>query len=99
MQRGAFGSRLGRVLQIPNPPTLASRTQDGSPLAVTEMRYDGYGLGFSKPIAPEEAYVVGLQLRGMEHHEQWFNGRSPGHAPFRSGTTCFYDLTDNPIAY
>jgi AraC family transcriptional regulator len=99
MQRGAFGGRLGRAFSLDNPATLTSRTGDGSRLAVTELRYDEADYGFSTPIAPEEAYLIGVQLRGMERHELWFDGHSATSAPFAGGTTCFYDLTTNPIAY
>lgn len=82
-----------------NPATLVSRTGHGASLAVTELRCDEPGYGFSTPIAPEEAYLIGLQLRGMEHHELWFDGHSAFSGAFASGTVCFYDLTSNPIAY
>src|SRR5215469_7282685 len=99
MQRGAFGGRLGRAFSLASPPTLISRTGEGSRLAVTELRYDEADYGFSTPIAPEEAYLIGLQLRGMQRHELWFDGRSAASGAFAGGTTCFYDLTSNPIAY
>jgi AraC-like DNA-binding protein len=68
-------------------------------MAVTELRFDEPGYGFSTPIAPEEAYLVGMQFRAMQHHELWFDGRSVTSGAFGAGTSCFYDLATNPIAY
>ncbi|HET6552794.1 MAG TPA: AraC family transcriptional regulator [Dyella sp.] len=99
MQRGAFGGRLAHAFSLANPPTLISRTVGSCLLAVTELRYDETNYGFSTPIAPEEAYLIGLQLRSARHYELWLNGQSVAIGPFEKGKTCFFDLTCNPIVY
>jgi AraC-like DNA-binding protein len=82
-----------------DPPTLTAQTVGRQRLAVTELIHDDTDFGFSAPIAKEEAYLVGLQLRAQQRHDLWLDGRSMPVKPFMAGTTSFYDLERNPVAY
>jgi len=98
MARGAYGEQLGRSFNLETPPTLSSPTRFG-PLVVTELRSDEPGFGFTAPMATESAYLLGLQLRGIAHHELWVDGRSVPVKPISPGTTHLYDLECNPICF
>lgn len=98
MARGAYGERLGRSFNLDAPPTLGSQTDTGQ-LMVTELYCEAPDFGFTTPIAPESAYLLGLQLRGIAHHELWVDGRSVPVKPIAPGTTHLYDLECNPVCY
>ncbi|KRE86018.1 AraC family transcriptional regulator [Rhodanobacter sp. Soil772] len=99
MQREAYGSRLGTSFNMSDPPTLSAHTSGMHRLAVTELIHDGTDFGFSAPIANEAAYLIGLQLRAQQRHDLWLDGRSVPVQPFMAGTTHFYDLERDPVAY
>ena len=99
MQKGAYGNRLGRSFRMSNPPTLTTHTAGKQPLAVTEVFCDTPDYGFTAPIAAESSYIVGLQLRGLQRHALWLDGRPVPVRPIVPGTTHFYDLERHPIAY
>ncbi|CAG4889385.1 helix-turn-helix domain-containing protein [Paraburkholderia saeva] len=99
-QRGAFGGRLGKAFSLDDPPTLVAHTaRDDHRMAVTELQFDQRPHGFTAPIPPEDAFLIGLQLRGVHYHELWVDGRAVDARPFVAGTTHFYDLARNPVAY
>ncbi|MGO4222806.1 helix-turn-helix domain-containing protein [Lysobacter sp. TAF61] len=99
MSQGAYGQRLAHAFRMQAPPTLLSRTQGGAQLAVTELVGNMPGFGFTAPQPIEDAYLIGLQLRGLLRHELWTNGRSVKVMPIGQGTTHIYDMRCNPIAY
>lgn len=71
MRHGAFGDGLGRTFKQRNPPALFSSMAGGQILAATQVWFDGPGYGMTVPIPKDDAYLVGLQLRGMNEHELW----------------------------
>jgi AraC family transcriptional regulator len=99
MQHGVFGERLGQAFRQVDPPTLVSNTRDGHVVAVTEVWHDGDDYGLTEPIARDDAYLIGLQLRPMTRHELWVDGRPVRVDAFGSGTVAFRDLRRNPVAY
>ncbi|QNK01316.1 helix-turn-helix domain-containing protein [Dyella telluris] len=99
MAHEAYGSRLGRSFQMDDPPTLVSLTANDHRLAVTELRCEEYDYGFTAPIVREEAFLIGLQLRGLSQHELWVDGKSVPVQPIVAGHSSFFDLTRDPIAY
>jgi AraC family transcriptional regulator len=99
MDFGAFGARLGLAYHVVDPPTLTCATAAGHRLAVTEIRCDTDDHGFTDPLAREEAYLIALQLRNVRQHELWLCGQEVRRGPLVIGTTCFYDLTSNPVLF
>lgn len=99
MQCEAYGNRLATSFNMNDPPTLTAQTIGKHRLAVTELIHDGTDFGFSAPIANEAAYLIGLQLRAQQRHDLWLEGRSVAVQPFMAGTTHFYDLQRDPVAY
>lgn len=99
MEREAYGNRLGSSFQVKDPPTLVSQTSSGYRLAVTELQCDDYDYGFTAPIVREEAFLVGLQLRSLTRHELWVDGRAVPVQPIVAGSSSFFDLTRDPVAF
>ncbi|WP_267226188.1 helix-turn-helix domain-containing protein [Dyella silvae] len=99
MGYAAYGSRLGRSFRLDDPPTLVSLTANQHRLAVTELWCDEYDYGFTAPIVREDAFLIGLQLRGLSRHELWVDGKSVPVQPIVAGQSNFFDLTRDPIAY
>src|SRR5258705_12409253 len=99
MQGEAYGDGLGRSFRLANPPTLETRTERGSRLAVTELRFEGTDFGLTDPLARDDAYLVMLHLRGVRRYEMWLDGHSMHSKAFESGATCFHDLARNPVTY
>lgn len=99
MLLGAIGERLGRSFRVGDPPTLTSHTLGGLPLAVSEIRIDRYNHGLTEPIVGDDAYLIGLQLRDVSHHELWVDGRPAACSAWQRGTTVIYDLAQHPVLY
>jgi AraC-like DNA-binding protein len=99
MLHGAFGEKLGRSFGLASPPTLISRTPRGLPIAATEIRVEKWSEGFTEPIASEDAYLIGLQLRDVNRHEMWMGGRQVSCGAWQRGATTFYDLAQHPVLY
>jgi AraC family transcriptional regulator len=98
-QQGVFGERLGRSFHLGDPPTLLASTPAGHALAATEIRFDQAGCGLTAPLGNDDAYLIGLQFRGLHHHELWLDGVPVSVRPVSKGGSCFYDLRRDPIAY
>lgn len=99
MLQDAIGERLGRSFRIGDPPTLMSRTSSGLPLVVAEIRIERCNHGLTEPIVGDDAYLIGLQLCDVSHHELWLNGCSVACDVWQRGTTVFYDLAQHPVFY
>lgn len=99
MHRTAYGHRLASSFSMQDPPTLTSRVDDELQLAATELWNLEPGFGFTAPIANEAAYLIGLQLMSVERHELWLDQRPVAVKPIAAGTTHFYDLRRQPVAW
>jgi AraC family transcriptional regulator len=97
-QRSAFGSELGERFGLDDAPVLVTKTLRQTELAVTQLRGDTWLPVRSTSIPAEDAYLIGLQVRGCEDHELWFDGKALGRVPFKTGSSLFYDLRRDPIA-
>ncbi|MEY2170644.1 MULTISPECIES: helix-turn-helix transcriptional regulator [unclassified Rhodanobacter] len=99
MKRGAYGDRLGETFRLRQPPTLVSSSGQPWRLAVTEMRYEVPGFGFTDPVVAEDAFLLSLELHGLRKLELWLDGRSVANQPVLAGGTNFFDLARNPVAH
>jgi hypothetical protein len=68
-------------------PSLATHVLRKSELAVIECRADIPHHGLSDSLLPEDAYLVGLQLRDYPSCESWENGRCVAKTDIRAGAT------------
>lgn len=99
MHHGIFGERLGRSFQLGNPPTLLTCTPGGYALAATELCHEELKSSIAAAIGEDDGYLIGLQIRGLRHHELWLDGAPASINSFGAGTSCFYDLTRSPVAH
>jgi hypothetical protein len=95
-ERGAYGRRLGEHFGLEDAPVLISKTLRKAEIAVTQIYGNTSDPVATTPIPAEDAYLLGLQVRGCEAHELWFDQRALGARPFRGGQTLFYDLKRDP---
>ncbi|WP_371228872.1 helix-turn-helix transcriptional regulator [Pseudomonas sp. QE6] len=93
------GESLGRAFRQEQLPTLTTNSSEGLRMAVSELRRDQPGFGFSAPLPAESAYLVGLQLRAIDRHELWLDGRSVPVNPIAGGAMHIFDLQRNPVCY
>ncbi|HTU57170.1 MAG TPA: hypothetical protein VMF89_02035, partial [Polyangiales bacterium] len=89
---GSFGQRMLESFAIKGAPMLEARDLRFGPLAVFELRYDGYEYGESEPTPSQDALLVSIQLRASAHHRVAENGRLLPEVPLEVGMTCVHDL-------
>ncbi len=98
MTRGAYGEELGETFRMKQPPTLVSSSAQRWHMAVTEMKNDDPGFGFTETVVPDDAFLFSLELRGMRQMELWLDGRGVSNRPVLAGGTNFFDLSRDPVA-
>ena len=98
VKSGFYGRRLGEIFHLKDAPAFITRTLRKSEIAVTEIKCDAENNGLTKPIPPDDALLVTLQLRACPQHQLWIDNRPVETGPLERGVTCFYDLRRNPIA-
>lgn len=96
MERGAYGSSLGRAFRMPNAPSLITRTLLKSTLAVTELRCDQPNFGKSAPVPCEDAYLIVLHRHACSE-SLYFEGHLKQRESHSEGATSIYDLRRSPV--
>lgn len=96
---GAYGSRLARAFRLAYSPVLISENQKGVRLAATEIRVDSPASGLTDPIFSDNAYLIGLQLRSLNHYEVWLRCGFSCSAPIYAGSSSLHDLAHGPALY
>src|SRR5437764_13070805 len=97
MDQGAFGCRLGRAFRQDDPPTLTTTTRRNRRLAATQIQHDAPGFGATAPLAAEDAYLVGLQLRDCANHALSLDGTAVPTRPLAAGEALILDLRRRPL--
>jgi hypothetical protein len=92
----AYGTKFGDKFGLNEAPVLITRTLRNAEIAVTEIRSDQPRMGLTDPIAHEDAYLVGLQIRDYPSHEYWEDGKQAPQSSLRAGETVLYDLKRDP---
>lgn len=98
MKRGAYGEELGETFRMKQPPTLVASSAQRWHLAVTEMKNDDPGFGFTETVVPDDAFLLSLELRGLRQMELWLDGRGVSNRPVLAGGSNFFDLSRDPVA-
>lgn len=62
------------------------------PMAVFELRYDGFEYGQSDPVPSQDALLVSMQLRASAHHRITENGCLLPEVPLEVGMSSIHDL-------
>ncbi len=94
----AFGAHLADCFDVPEPAAHVQRTLQRGTLAVSELRVDTPTGEPSATLGCDEAFLVGVQLRGVSEHEYWLNGRSIAVEPVVVGMTYIHDIRQDPRA-
>ncbi|MYN39794.1 helix-turn-helix domain-containing protein [Duganella sp. FT109W] len=67
-------------------------------VAVTHMRYDGAGTGFTDPVPPQPALLMAVQLKPLLKHNLWVDGKDMRVKPYPAGALTMMDLQASPMA-
>ncbi|APW39565.1 hypothetical protein RD110_22040 [Rhodoferax koreense] len=74
-------------------------TSSGSSLALTELRYDANGFGFSKRMPRHDGYLITLSMTDVQRYETWIDGRQAFTASLSPGDVCVHDLRRGPAMF
>jgi AraC-like DNA-binding protein len=95
---GAYGQNLGSRFRLDSAPVVVTRTLRRAEMAVTEIRGDVPDHQKTNSIPPEDAFLIGLQLRDFPGHEYWEDGRPAARTDLKAGDAVLYDLRRDPVA-
>jgi len=93
-----YGDQIASHFRLQRPRTVISRALSHATMAVTELRCDAPDHGMTTPIVPEDAFVVGLQLRDYSG-DLWLGGKAEKVTPINRGQIAIYDLKIDTQAY
>jgi AraC family transcriptional regulator len=94
---GAYGQNLADCFRLGAPPTFVTRTLNQSEIAVTQIVCNIENNGLTAPIPRQDAFLVTLQLRECPLHDSWIDDKPMKTGHLAAGTTCIYDLRQNPV--
>lgn len=94
----AYGQGLGQHFKLDDAPALVTKSMRNTSFAVTQLKSDRSDLGLTTPIPYDDAYLIAVQLRGLENHELFIDGRSVQKGPVATDTTSIFDLRQNPTS-
>jgi AraC-like DNA-binding protein len=83
---------------MPNAPVLVARDLRFGPMAVFELRYDGFEYGQSDPVPSQDALLVTMQLRPSAHHRITEDGSLLPEVALDVGMSSVHDLRGGLIA-
>lgn len=94
----AYGGTMGEYFGVAQQPLLVHSASLPNDFAVTYLRCDGPGTGLTTDIPVEPAILLALQLRPLERHDLWLDGRSLRVEPYQTGALTMLDLAARPVA-
>lgn len=96
--RKAYGEAMGEYFGVARQPLLVRSAALPNDFAVTYLRCDGPGTGLTNEIPAEPAILLAMQLRPLERHDLWLDGRSVRVEPYQTGALTMLDLAERPVA-
>lgn len=96
--RKAYGETMGSYFGVDQQPLLVRSAALPNDFAVTCLRCDGRGTGLTSDIPAEPAILLAIQLRPLERHDLWLDGRSVRVQPYQTGALTMLDLEARPVA-
>lgn len=93
----AYGTDLANSFGLTEAPSHVQRTLRRGFLAVSELNLRAPMLEPSAPLAFEDAFLVAVQLRSI-NHDYWENGRALPSKQLIRGMTYLHDLKRDPRA-
>lgn len=95
----AYGAHLADRFYLGKPKMHVTRALARGELAVTQIKSNFPTPEPSRPIAYDEAYLIGLMVEDVPDHELWQEGRATRTPAFAAGQTALFDLRRNPVNY
>jgi AraC-like DNA-binding protein len=89
---GALSAQVRTSFAMDEIPVLEARDLRFGPMAVFELRYDGFEYGQSDPVPSQDALLVSMQLRASAHHRITENGCLLPEVPLEVGMSSIHDL-------
>lgn len=94
----AYGDTMGHYFAEQNSPLQLRSAALDNHIAVTHMRHDGGGTGFTDPVPPQPALLLAVQLKPLLQHQLWLDGKDQQVQPYASGALTMLDLAASPVA-
>lgn len=79
-------------------PTLYSKFGNAPAIALSRLSCAEYGHGPSKPVEPEDAYVLHVMVRDVETYDLQLKGRRVVRSPAQRGSVFLGELRHQPVA-
>lgn len=96
--RKAYGETMGGYFGVDQQPLLVRSAALPNDFAITYLRCDGRGTGLTSDIPAEPAILLAMQLRPLERHDLWLDGRSVRVQPYQTDALTMLDLGARPVA-
>lgn len=97
--RGAYGATMAEYFGAQRAPIQTRSHHMMTGIAVTHLRCDAPGSGFTEPIPRERALIVAYQFRPLTMHRLWFGGQIQKVQPYARGAVSTVNLDHEPSAY
>src|SRR5580693_4217018 len=94
--RRPYGRGLAANYGVEDAAHVVTRLLHHTELAVTELHAKDPPVRLSDPIARQDAFLIGCQLRDRHPFEYWEDGRSFGTCTLRTGEITIRDLRREP---
>lgn len=93
----AYGRGLASRFHLDDAPAFVTRKLQAAEIGVTHIKCDIANNGLTAPIPRDEAILLTVQLRDCPAHDLWLEGRILKTHHLVAGTTCVYDLRNDPV--
>src|SRR5271168_4597057 len=98
-KRHIFSKRMQHILGMPDKHAVVIKTIQNNSLAVTRCKLDVPLETMTNSLPREDAYMVVIQIRGINSRELWLDGKSIRTEPLHAGGVVFHDLRRSPRFY
>ena len=92
----SFGDYLAERFGLDSAPTLVSRTIHKTEIPVVLFETSNAAEVVSKPIDPQDGYLIHFNLKPCPDHELWIGGKATGRHSFGSGEFVIHNLNNPP---
>jgi AraC family transcriptional regulator len=99
MSDGTYGRRLGELVGVKAPPTVALQLHHKGQFALTRVRWDGRDDGYIPPLPRENAYLLALMLRDVAEYPYWVGGVHVRTPLIKSGRFTMVNLNVEHTSY
>ena len=94
-----YSSNAGEFFRLAPVVMVKSTSIRGPDVGIMRIKAEANAVNLTKPIPPENSFVVCLQLQDVSKHELWFDGKPQTVRPYSKGEISVVDLAARPTAY